>query len=81
MKIKDFTKAVIFKGENDIEMEVRQGTTCLKVITNDGKEFKGNVSALYGDSFTLLNPSEDEHISIIRFVDIKEMYYFDPSEL
>ncbi|HBY19534.1 MAG TPA: hypothetical protein DEG71_00700 [Clostridiales bacterium] len=81
MKIKNFTKAVIFEGENGNEMLVRQNVTCLKVITNDGKEFKGNISALYGDSFTLFNAREIEHISFIRFVDIKEIYYFDSSEL
>ena len=81
MKIKDCTKAIIFEGVNGNEMLIRQDTTCLKVITKDDVEFKGNILSLYADSFTLFNPSGDEHSKFIRFVDIKEIYYFDPSEL
>ena len=81
MIIKDYTKAIIFKGENGNEMIIRQDTTCLKIITKNDVEFKGSISALYEDSFTLFNTSGDEHINFVRFVDIKEIYYLDPSEL
>ena len=81
MKIKDFTKCIMFEGVNGNEMLIRQDTTCLKVITKDDVEFKGNILSLYADSFTLFNPSGDEHSKFIRFVDIKEIYYSDPSEL
>ena len=81
MRIIDYTKVIIFEGENDNEMTIRQDTTCLKVITKNDVEFKGSISALYGDSFTLFNPSGDEHMNFVRFVDIKEIYYLDPSEL
>ena len=79
MKIKDFTKAIVFKG-NKSEMIVKQGVTCLNVITNDDVEFKGCVLSLCCDSFTLFN-AKNEHTKYIRFSDIRDIYYLNPSEL
>ena len=79
MIIKDYTKAIVFKGDKNSEMIVKQDVTCLDVITNDGVEFKGCVVSLCCDSFTLFN-AKNEYTKFIRFSDIRDIYYFDPLE-
>ena len=80
MMIISCINAIVFQGSKNSEMVVKQGITCVNVITNDGVEFKGRVLSLCGDSFTLFN-AKNEHTKYIRFSDIRDIYYLDPSEL
>ena len=80
MMIISCINAIVFQGSKNSEMVVKQGITCVNVITNDGVEFKGRVLSLCCDSFTLFN-AKNEHTKYIRFSDIRDIYYLDPSEL
>jgi len=81
MIFNNYVKAIVFKNDSGVEMDVREGITYLHVKLNDDTEFKGKVLSLHDDSFTLTNSKAKEREKIIQFSDIKEMYYSNPLEL
>jgi len=76
MKLRAYTMAIVFESETGEEMEIRQGTTWLKITTNIREDaYIGSVMDLKEHSLTLLYEGETKYID---FKDIKEVSYFNP---
>ena len=76
MKLKTYTKSIVFTGDSGLEMPIREGITALKIRTNDREEdaYIGIVEKLNDDSLILSNSGIKK---TIPFKDINEVFYSD----